>query len=104
MADLIDRIQGTDETRPKIPSHQFVAALSEYARGKITRIQFSAAFDFQGTESTQATVLADAIDTKNKLVDKLQYVEEIANVVYLAETPELGLYDTKAKIKTRLGL
>lgn len=104
MADLIDRIQGTDATRPKLPMHQFAAALAEYARGRLTRAQLATAFDLQGSEATQATALADAMDAKSGTTNKMLYSQEIADVAYFAEQPELGIYATKAAIKTRLEL
>jgi len=103
MADLIDRIQGI-EPRPKIPVHQFCAAIDEYARGNLTRAQIVAAFDLQGSEATQAGQLADLIDAQTTAATKLNLVISIEDVFVLTEQPDLGLYDTKAKIATRFNL
>ena len=103
MADLLDRVQGVGD-RPKLPVHQFRAAVYEYALGQLTRQQIATAFDLQGDEATQAGELADLVDAASTAIAKLSTCIAIENVLMLAEIPELGLYDTKQEIATRLGL
>ena len=103
MADLLDRVQGVGD-RPKLPVHQFEAALHEYALGRLTRQQIATAFDLQGDEATQAALLADLIDAAGNANAKLIACAGIENVMRLAEIPALGLYATKQAIATRLGL
>src|SRR3990167_3613101 len=103
MADVIDRSQGLEQ-RPKILVLEFCASLDEYARGNLTRAQIVAACDLQGSEATQAGQLADLIDAQTTAATKLNLVISIEDVFVLTEQPDLGLYDTKAKIATRFNL
>jgi hypothetical protein len=63
MADLIDRISGADQTRPKLNMHRFTGAWRLYALGEWTRPQLATEFDLQGAEATQAGQVADIIDS-----------------------------------------
>jgi hypothetical protein len=68
MADLVDRISGEDDSRPKINLHCFMAYERLYAMGEWTRLQIATALDLQGAEATQATQIADQIDGKANIV------------------------------------
>ncbi len=63
MADLIDRISGVDNTRPKINLHRFIGVERLYALGEWSRSQIVTEFDLQGSEATQAGQIADRIDS-----------------------------------------
>lgn len=87
MADLIDRLSG-DSERPKINSHRFVGVERLYALGEWTRAQIAAEFDLQGAEATQATQLADKIDSfggANGPYNKIVYIGRIEAIAYCVE-------------------
>ncbi len=89
---LIDRVLGTEE--PKIPVHQFMAALAEYKRGAISGAQIVSTFGLSGPEATalqQFLINLDG-DTINRAM--------IHDILLLGET---GLY-TKTNVMSRLGL
>ena len=89
---LLDRIIGTEE--PKIPVHQFMAALAEYKRGAVTGAQVVAAFDLSTEETAALDTWLSNLDT-----DAINR-DLIHDVLLLAED---GLY-TKATVITRLGV
>lgn len=89
---LLDRLLNLED--PKIPVHQFSAAMGEYKRGAVTGGQVAAAFDLTAEEITQlqnwlANVDADTI---NRTM--------VHDVLLLGE---VGLY-TKQQVKDRLGV
>lgn len=85
MADLIDRISGEDETRPKINLHRFMAYERLYALGEWTRVQIGAALDLQGAEATQAGQIADQIDAQSNVTQKMIYIGRVESVCMCIE-------------------
>ena len=106
MADLLDRLvyDGQQTGRPKIGIHAFVAFMREYARGKVSASQIVAQFSLTGAESTQATTLKNAIDSKVTLAEKIDFIESFDDVLIVAESSRGGVYGTKQEIATRMGL
>jgi len=94
MADLIDRISGEDDTRPKINLHRFIAAERLYALGEWTRAQIAAEFDLQGAEATQGMQLADQIDAQTGAANKTLYILRVESVCMCVEDGSDGLYHT----------
>jgi len=103
MADLIDRISGEDNTRPKINLHRFIAAERLYALGEWSRVQIATEFDLQGAEATQAVQLADQIDAQTGTANKTLYILRVESVCMCVEDGDDGLYHSggvvnKAKV------
>lgn len=92
MADLIDRIAGTTDTRPKINLHRFMAAERLYALGEWTRGEIASEFDLQGDEATQAAQLADRIDAETGASDKAIYIMRVESVSMCVEDGTDRLY------------
>lgn len=109
MADLIDRLAGVED-RPKIPAHQFTGALRLYVYGLKTRPQFAAYFDLQGSEATQATALANAIDAVSGVALKIAFCMRVEAVALLLEYPGDTFYHDgsgniiKANVLADLGI
>ncbi len=89
---LLDRLLGTEN--PKLPVHQFMAALAEYERSAITKQNIVDTFDLDETEATALQDFLDEIDASN--IGRAQ----IHDVLMLGES---GLY-TKIQVKNRLGV
>lgn len=89
---LLDRLIGTEE--PKLPVHQFMAALAEYKRAAITGPQIVSAFDLSAGEATSLQDFLDNLDSV--AIDRSM----IHDVLLLAEA---GYY-TKAQVQARLGV
>ena len=92
MADLIDRLSGETTTRPKINLHRFMAAERLYAFGEWTRAQIATEFDLQGSEATQAGLLADKIDAAVGATNKTLYILRVESVLMCIEDHTDGLY------------
>ncbi len=58
---LIHRLEGSES--PKVPVHQFMAALGEYKRGAASQAQIVAAFNLSEAEETQLEVYLSNLDT-----------------------------------------
>ena len=85
MADLVDRISGEDDTRPKINLHRFMAYERLYAMGEWTRTQIATALDLQGAEATQAGQIADNIDGQSNINTKIIYIARVESVFMCVE-------------------
>jgi len=92
VADLIDRLAGTTETRPKLNLHRFMGAEQLYALGEWTRAQIAAEFDLQGDEATQGAALADRIDAQSTALNKLIYVMRVNSVLMCLEDQQDRFY------------
>ena len=92
MADLIDRIAGTTDERPKINLHRFMAAERLYALGEWTGAELAAEFDFQGDELTQAIQLKDQIDAQTGAANKTLYILRVESVIMCLEDRDDRLY------------
>ncbi len=106
MADLIDRLSGESEDRPKLPIHQFLGCFRLYAHGILTRVEISAEFDLQGSEATQAGLMADTVDAKTELASKIAQVLRLEAIMSLVESKDDTIYHSedgsvnKAKVQT----
>lgn len=85
MTDLLDRLSGLDDTRPKINLHRFIGVERLYAMGEFSRTQIATEFNFQGAEITQATQIADNIDSKITLAEKVVYIARVESVCMCLE-------------------
>ena len=92
MADLIDRIAGTTDERPKINLHRFIGVERLYAFGVWTRAEIAAEFDLQGDEATQAGALADQIDSNVQPSNKALYILRVESVCMCLEDHDDRLY------------
>ena len=92
MADLIDRLSGHDQTRPKIAVHQFTGCLRLYARGTITAAQVVQGWDLQGAELTQAQALRAQVDAQTNANTKMGYVLAVEAVAMLIEDGNDTIY------------
>jgi hypothetical protein len=89
---LLDRLLGTEE--PKLPVHEFMAALAEYKRGAVSKAQIVSAFDLSAGEATALDAYLSALDADT--IDRTL----IHDVLMLGE----GEYYTKAQVQSRLGV
>ena len=92
MSDLIDRLSGEAESRPKINVHRFMAAERLYALGELSASEIVTDLDLQGDEITQATTLKDRIDGELKVADKALYVLRVESVCMCIEDHDDTLY------------
>lgn len=101
---LYERIMGTE--LPRVPVHQFMAAMQEYVLGQMTGAQATAAFNLSPGEQTQALALRDRLLAESSASSNLQRrlkALEFENVLILAST-RIPPYDTVAAVTTRLGV
>jgi len=98
MADLIDRIAGTDDSRPKINLHRFIGAERLYALGEWTAAQLVAEFDLQGDELTQANQLKTKIDGETGAANKTLYILRVESVLMCLEDGSDRLYHDAAAV------
>ena len=89
---LLDRLLGNED--PKLPVHQFMAALAEYKRGAITKQNVIDAFLLSVPEGTSLQTFLTKLDSDT--IDRAF----IHDVLLLGEA---GYY-TKSQVQTRLGL
>ncbi len=93
---LLNRLRGTEE--PKLPVHQFQAALSEWQEGGMTRAQVLTAFSITSAEEAQ---LDQVKALYQNAVDRTRFRKVFDNVLLLAEINTVP-YETGAKILSRL--
>lgn len=92
---LYERLLRIEE--PKIPAHQFMAALGELKRGRVTAPVLAAAFALDVAEQAEAATLFDRFSGGAPLTSG-----ELHEVLLLAEA---GLaYNTVTSLKNRLGV
>jgi hypothetical protein len=92
MSDLIDRLAGTTDTRPKINLHRFMGAERLYAFGECTGAQLVTEFDLQGDELTQANQLKAQIDAQTGASNKALYILRVESVAMCLEDGGDRLY------------
>jgi len=93
---LLDRVIGTQE--PKLPVHQFCAALREWSDGAVTRVQVISAFDI----SVEEAIELDWLRSKYQASLKQDVIASVfEGIMALAERGLLG-YDNKATIIARI--
>lgn len=110
---LYDRLLGRDDaSQPvtaKIQVHQFQALFAEVGRGNLTGAQANAAIaqmtgvPLDPTGVTEASTLLATVTSLGTLQAKLNRVDEIDDVLLLAELNING-YGLPAQVKTRLGV
>jgi len=83
----------------KIPIHPFGAALSELARGAITKAQLVAAFELDAEDQVELDAIATKYESEPTALAKAAFIGKLEDVIVLCEA---GLY-TKAKAQTELG-
>jgi hypothetical protein len=82
-----------DTNGPKLPVHQYFAAVAERKRGEITDQQVIEAFSLASDEIVDTTTLVQGSLTR----------EEMHDVCCMAEQ-RIPPYNTEAAVETRLGL
>jgi hypothetical protein len=100
---LLDRLRGT--VPPKIPSHQFQAAMSEWADGAtgFSRATIISGFKLTVDDETELDALKAIYDLANTDKKKARLLKVFDSIVMLAEdSRDTGFYSTKAQINARL--
>jgi len=107
MADLIDRIVGPPGT-DVIDVHILTSAYDLYLEGVFTKGEIASYFSLVGQEITDADAIADVIDAKSNVTNKMRYFLKL-QAVFLAITDGVPRYWTtfpttpnKPNIKTDL--
>ena len=96
---LFARLVGSEE--PKLPVHQFMAALSELARGQMTRAEIVTAFDLTVAEDADLGLVIQRAQQELTVTARLLWLHELEQVLILAEG---GLrYTTASSARLRLG-
>lgn len=110
MADLLDRLSGTnlpenpEPSERKLPVHQFFSALLALADGRLTRGQIETAFDIP-TTGDQATDLNFLIDTYTGITGgssalrQERYLQRVHAIFMLAEHRQFSTTFTKTDIR-----
>lgn len=101
---LYTRLMGIDP--PKIPVHQFFAAMQEFALGNMTAQQATAAFGLSGGEATEANTLLNVILAEsgaNGAAQRRLKAVEFERVLMLAEQA-IAPFHEEAAVKARLGV
>ena len=96
MADLLDRVSGLTD-RPHIRPLRFLGTQRLYAMGEWNRVEIAAEWDLQGDELSQATALADKIDSLSGLQEKLLYLARVEAVLMCVSDGRDGLYHTESR-------
>ena len=108
---LLDRVAGTEE--PKIPVHQFQAALDEWALGSTQlgatnaarRTAVINAFAIQPAEESDLDFLQQKFTDAVTNGKDVTFRKVLDNVLMISEVPDLAAalnYDTQANIVARL--
>ena len=95
---LIDRLAGNEE--PKLPTHQFYAALSEFAAGELTKAQIVDFFVLDSGEEAELDVLIAAYQAALP-ARKLEFRAMIHEIFLLAEVSAPG-YTTASELNSRI--
>lgn len=94
---LYERLIGIEE--PVIRVHPFCALMTERKRGQVTNQQIIDAFALTAGEQTELVALWNRVSA-NQLTGP-----EVHDVLLIAQQARFaGLYDTVARVKTRLGV
>jgi hypothetical protein len=96
---LIERLMGLEE--PKLPTHQFIAAVAENTRGEMTNQQIIDAFALDPGEQTEAVALRDRVTT-GPTGDRLNRAL-IHDVLLLAEQG-IAPYGSAQAVRDRFGI
>ena len=99
---------GEDPTQAKLPVHQFIGVMNEFARGQITGADAQLAVSQLSGAPLDAAAIAEAqalvATITGSATAKLARVVLINDVLLLAEDGRVDLYTTPARVRTRLGL
>lgn len=101
---LVERLMGLED--PKIPVHDFFAAVSEVINGRLTSAQVKTFLALDAAASTQYDLIAATAPTGNaalNVAQKALWTEGMHAVFVLAERRYPG-YDTAAGVRTKLGI
>lgn len=93
---LLDRLTGLEA--PKLPVHQFWAALTEFQDGAITKAQLISEFSLAGTDVTELDWL---ISKYQASTNKENFVHRIHSLFCLAEFNHFN-YNDKATMQARI--
>jgi len=94
--DLLNRLSG--EVAPKLPVHQFWAALSEWTFGEVSRQDVIDAFGIQANEEADLDWLFTKYTASS---DKPAFLHLIHSLFILAEVGYFG-YNVKATMTARI--
>jgi hypothetical protein len=100
---LFDRLRGTEG--PKLSSHQFQAAMAEWADGAVgfSRATIISGFNLTTDDETELDALKAIYDSANTSAKKQRLLKAFDNILMLAEdSDDSGFYTTKAAITARL--
>ena len=100
---LYDKLTGVEQ--PKLPTHQFQAAMSEWADGAtgFSRATIISGFGLTLDDEAELDALKVIYDSANTNAKKQRLLKVFDNVMMLAESQdEHGFYTTKAEIVARL--
>ena len=108
---LVERLMGLggeDPSQAKIPVHQFIAIMDEFARGQITGADAQFAISQISGAPLDAAAVAEAqalvASITGSNTAKLARVVLISDVLLLAEDGRVDLYSTPTRVRTRLGI
>jgi len=98
---LLDRLRGVE--KPRIDSHGFQAAMSEWADGAtgFSRATIISEFGLVADDETQLDALKAHFDAADTDAKKLSLRKALDSVLMLMDT-DYTFYDTDAKVNTRL--
>jgi len=96
---LYERLVLPSAADPKIPVHQFMAAVAEAVRGQVTRAQIIAAFGLRVEDETDLDFLITKVGTL-VVAEKFEFTRVLHDILLLAET---GLaYNTRTSFTDRI--
>ena len=96
---LYERLVLSSETEPKIPVHQFMAAIAEAVRGQVTRAQIITAFELRVEDETDLDFLITKVGTL-AVGEKFEFTRVLHDILLLAER---GLaYNTRTSFVDRI--
>lgn len=93
---LLDRLSGSE--KPKLPVHQFWAALVEWVENEITRQELIDNFGITSEDETELDWLKTKLDASS---DKPNFMHHVHSLFMLAEQKRFG-YHIKATMQTRI--
>jgi hypothetical protein len=101
---LVERLMGLEE--PKIPVHDFFAAVQEIISGRLTAAQVKTALGLNSAGQTEFDTLAATAPSGTSataLANKALWIHSMHSVFILAEGQYAG-YSTPAQVRTKLGI
>ncbi len=96
---LYERLVLPTTADPKIPVHQFMAAVAEAVRGQVTRAQIITAFGLRVEDEADLDFLITKVGTL-AVAEKFEFTRVLHDILLLGET---GLaYNTRALFTARV--